>query len=291
VKSYLDNLSENLGNICNELADFLSTLEIKEFINDSDSGIVIMFPQFYYSSETNNEQKKIQFKLKTLFNEWIEHFLLLFKDAPDITNNEIKATIKYIKCKIELESDWGLSDDPKKNIKRIKEEFQKFQNLLCIHHSQPSHNLIIPDTNSLIICPEFSGYRDILNIETPTIILLPTVLSELDKLKVEHKNPDCREKAKSVIKRIKGLRNQGDLLSGVTFDKNICIKAIAKEPNFSRTLDWIDKENNDDRIIASILEIQRFYPSDITILVSADINLQNKATLAKIPFLEPPILE
>ena len=55
------------------------------------------------------------------------------------------------------------------------------------------------------------------------------------------------------------------------------------------TLGWLDPSNNDDRIIANALELQRTYPSDKVVLVTGDINLQNKAELAKLPYAEPPI--
>ncbi|MDP2766348.1 MAG: PIN domain-containing protein [Candidatus Methanoperedens sp.] len=63
---------------------------------------------------------------------------------------------------------------------------------------------------------------------------------------------------------------------------------IAQEPNFNETLHWLDSSNNDDRIIASVLEIQRANPSATVVLVTSDINHQNKAEMANLPFLEPP---
>ncbi len=66
---------------------------------------------------------------------------------------------------------------------------------------------------------------------------------------------------------------------------------VATEPDFEHTLHWLDNGNSDDRIIASALEIQVRNPSDTVILVSSDINLQNKAEMANLPYLEPPTRE
>ena len=66
---------------------------------------------------------------------------------------------------------------------------------------------------------------------------------------------------------------------------------IATEPNFNKTLGWIDSENNDDRIIANALELQINNPSDNLILVTTDINLQNKAQMANLTVYDIDELE
>lgn len=132
------------------------------------------------------------------------------------------------------------------------------------------------------------SYKKIADQEDFIFIIVPTVLEELDKLKIMHRDLDFKEKVKKTIKRIKGYRNQGDLLKGVKVDKKIIVKMLAKEPNFDTTLRWLDKLNNDDRIIASALEIQRKHPASLVILVTADMNLQNKSAMASLFFEEPP---
>ena len=52
---------------------------------------------------------------------------------------------------------------------------------------------------------------------------------------------------------------------------------IASKPNFTQPLNWPDSENMDDRIIASALEIQKVKQNSLIIIVTGDINLQNKA--------------
>jgi predicted ribonuclease YlaK len=148
--------------------------------------------------------------------------------------------------------------------------------------------ILIPDTNALLYNP---------NIETWSfpetskllLILLPTVLSELDNLKVNHRNEDVRKKSESLIKRIKEYRRRGNLLSGITIVKDkIKIQALAIEPDMQNSLPWLDLNNSDDRIIAAIIEVMRLYPKSMVAVVSRDINFQNKADFARIPFVEPP---
>jgi predicted ribonuclease YlaK len=51
---------------------------------------------------------------------------------------------------------------------------------------------------------------------------------------------------------------------------------------------WLDPENVDDRIIASVFEVQRLQPSSAVVLVTGDISLQTKAEAAAIPWAEIP---
>ena len=87
---------------------------------------------------------------------------------------------------------------------------------------------------------------------------------------------------------IKGYRKQGHLLKGVTVHKSIQIKMVAKEPDFTKLYGWLDQSNMDDRLIASTLEAIREYPTGNVVLVTGDINLQNKAEIAGIAYSEPP---
>lgn len=152
---------------------------------------------------------------------------------------------------------------------------------------EDSDILIIPDTNSIIQYPDPLTYEKIGNTKSFNIVILPTVLSELDKLKINHRNEDCRKKVKSVIKRLKGYRKQGNILEGVIVHKTITLKMIATEPDFRITLNWLDPTNNDDRIISNGLELQTKYPSNRLIFVSSDINFQNKAEMANLEIFDP----
>jgi predicted ribonuclease YlaK len=54
------------------------------------------------------------------------------------------------------------------------------------------------------------------------------------------------------------------------------------------TLPWLDAANDDDRLLASFLEVMRQFPHSAVLLVTRDINLQNKAEFANVCFIEPP---
>ena len=147
---------------------------------------------------------------------------------------------------------------------------------------------VVPDTNALLHNPALDSWR-FEESRTFTIVLTPAVLSELDLLKINHRNEDVRRKAERLIRQIKEYRRRGRLAEGVTLVRDVSrIQSIATEPNFAESLSWLDPNNQDDRLLASYIEVMRIRPRSPVLLVTADINLQSKAEFAGLPYQEPP---
>jgi hypothetical protein len=112
----------------------------------------------------------------------------------------------------------------------LRGDVSPFQDVLSVFDMTGADEvLVVPDTNALLDAPDPVPYRGCVDQDSFTFVLIPTVLGELDRLKIEHRNPDVREKAQKAITRIKGWRLQGSLLNGVTVDKLITVKALAAE--------------------------------------------------------------
>jgi hypothetical protein len=231
----------------------------------------------------------LQMELEKEFSAWYEHITLLYSSAsPEILRQITDLHDRLIDL-IRKNNGWNVPDSIQAAKDLFHKEAQNVDELLSIFEEKICPEVIIvPDTNSLIARPDFMTYASIARQEKFTIVLVPTVLEELDKLKTHYRDQEFRNKVDSVIARIKGIRNQGFVQNGVTVNKSITLKMIAPEPNFSNTLGWLQKDNFDDRIIASVLEIQRNYPTSIVILTTSDINLQNKAEMANLPYEETP---
>jgi hypothetical protein len=56
----------------------------------------------------------------------------------------------------------------------------------------------------------------------------------------------------------------------------------------AESLPWLDPSNRDDRFLASRFGIVRSHPRRAVTIVTRDINPQNKADFASLPFVEPP---
>ncbi|MBZ0173512.1 MAG: hypothetical protein K8E66_14100, partial [Phycisphaerales bacterium] len=111
-------------------------------------------------------------------------------------------------------------------------------------YSPDGEAMVIPDTNALILGVPL-GQWSFEWCEAFTVVLTPTVLAELDELKIAHRNPDVRTKAERVIRQIKEYGRRGDLRVGVPIlSGRITARAIAVEPRMDESLPWLDAVNN-----------------------------------------------
>jgi hypothetical protein len=294
LKSFIARYKSDVQDLNEATLCLLNLSSIRVFRNDPRSGVVILAPTHYWAKlEPDGEvaQAKTILQSDELFNR----LDLLFEGKPQTitdkynnlknyfvhtirrttTNWSVPATINEAKAKLKMNSD------------ELKSLLDWLESLGC------NDILIIPDTNALIINHKIETYGGLVgDIERWTVIVTSTVLKELDELKVKSNNHEFREKVKKTINYLKGLRNQGDIINGLTLYKDtVTIKMIPVEPNMDKTLPWLDKDNNDDRIIASCFDIQIRNPASSVILMTADINLQTKAQLARLPILEPEPIE
>lgn len=160
--------------------------------------------------------------------------------------------------------------------------------LLKLHDDFPGETVVVPDTNALIGNPAIVDWS-FEKFEKFRVVILPTVISEIDHLKIAHEKEAVRKKAQSLIRRFKDYRNRGKLTEGVILRKGVStLQAIAIEPNMEEALPWLDPSNADDRILAGVLEVAKMRPHSNVVLITADLNMQNKAELAELPYLEPP---
>lgn len=253
--------------------------------NAGNSGVIFIGASVYH---WRTKDEKSQILAKEHYRKFYENFELLFENAHPNTLKKIQKSDKKILNLIEQNKAPSSIESGKTQFRNETKIFRDFLSLLT---SETKKNIIVPDTNSIIQFPNPSSYKSISSSEEFDFVILPTVLSELDKHKITHRNDDFRKKVTSVVKRLKGYRKQGNVLEGVTVDKTVTVKMIATEPNFNKTLSWIDSENNDDRIIANVLELQINCPSDNVVLVTSDINLQNKAQMANLTVFDTDDLE
>ena len=289
MHSFAERLLHELDKVEALMLELLDTSTIERFRNDPDSGIIIVAPPYYWG-KADEQQQRLQMILKQAYLDWFERFQMLFDYASEEVHAEIDATHKSIMGWIDkTDRNWDVPPTIDEAKKKSAEKMSVFRRLIRLSTaSSETRIVLVPDTNALIAVPDFVSYTNVAGQDAFQVVIVPTVLAELDHLKVTHRDAEFREKVNAVIRRIKGLRQQGSLLEGVTVNKTIQIKMVAAEPRFDRTLKWLDKGNNDDRIIASALEIQKAEPSALVVVVTSDINLQNKAEMARLPYAEPP---
>lgn len=288
VKSYVQRLQEQMKEIEEKTMELLDASSISHFHNDPYSSIVVIGPTNYWG-DTDERQKRLQIEVLKLYRPWIEHIRLLFSGASDEVSKQISETDTFVMHWVQKKSSWDVPASIGEAKSVFSRKIQSFVDLLKMLGFPKQHKIIVvPDTNALALCPDFASYERVAGQPEFALVIMPTILSELDQLKVAARDESFRRKVKSIITRIKGLRAQGSLLKGVTVNKTVSVRMEAREPDFKHSLSWLDSSNNDDRLLASILELQRQEPSAVVILSTSDLNLQNKAEMAYVPFVEPP---
>lgn len=278
-------LEVHFQKVVSDLKHLLEEIKVR-FVDLSSLNVAVLAPSYYWN-QRSPEQENTRIRIKRDYESFSEMLSLLLARAPNDIVRRFKDRDKRFRMWMELESNWGLSENMRDNLRQFEDGAKNVADLLSIFRQGPDREtLLIPDTNSLLVNCDPVAYRNIAPQKTFTFLLLPSVMGELDKLKYLHRNPEVRDKAEKAIKRIKGWRNQGSLMDGVVVDKTINVRAWHKEPDMNNTLSWLDGAVQDDRIVASVLLAQAENTSAVVYLVTGDINLQNKADAAFISVLE-----
>jgi len=291
----MDSMIETILKKVNILKDLINAVldhsKILRVNKNYSAEIVVVQPDYTWA-KLDDEGRLAQDKALRYFAKLFESIDYLFEEKhKDLKHqvNEIKDAYRYWIERNKRGWDWGLPSDIQEVRADLDTKTEKLKELMeWLKGTSPSGYILIPDTNSLIMNPEINTYGQKIGLNSNNyyVVYIPTVLSELDRLKVVHRDDTFRKKVESVIKRIKGYRSQGNIHDGITVYETITVKMIAAEPNMNSTLPWLNSDNNDDRIVATCLELQREYAGSIVMLITADINLQNKAQMALLPFGE-----
>lgn len=286
-QSFQQRLTDELERIENGILALWQKTKIVEFRNDPNSQVVFFVHPFYWEKLPIEHRAK-QARLLGQHRHWYELFSRCHARHSSDMLESLSETNKHVIAAIELESDWGTAGTYDENRIQLAARVQEFRDLLGQHSRIEPDFTLIPDTNALLKCADPARYRSVVDTDRFRFVIVPTVLSELDGLKRTRASQSVGEKAEKAIRTIKGLRQQGSVLSGVTVAKTITVQMIAVEPRMAALPSWLDSENQDDRIIGSVLEIQCAEPSTTVVLVTDDMNLQNKAEMAFLPWAEPP---
>jgi hypothetical protein len=191
-------------------------------------------------------------------------------------------TIRY---NIEL-SNYLLQDrEPNKIIGSSFSIIEGQYNYVAGRFPEPSGKVyLVPDTNALIRSPSLASWN-FEDISSFVLLLTPTVLEELDKLKVSEKL-ELKEKAKSLVRQLKDFFGRGDAVQGVTIVKGritlMTITSKAEEVMFNNG-------NPDNQILGYMSAWMQRNLSEKLALVTDDINMMNKAVILGLPFIQAPV--
>ncbi len=241
----------------------------------------------YEFPELSLESKRLQSKLINDLHVFHSLCNVLIKKQPDQVKEKLESNFQIVREAIEQNLLTYFSSTTK-IVGAVKNAIDEIIFEISYFYS-PSEDsfIIVPDTNILLKDSSFQNWK-FDGINKFEIVLIPMLLSELDSIKMDHRNPDVRAKAQTIVKQIKEYRRRGSLLTGVIIIKDkITLKTIALEPKMEESLPWLDNNSPDDRMLAAFIEVMRTHTRSKVVLVTRDINLQNKAEFAGLYFIEP----
>jgi hypothetical protein len=253
----------------------------------SSSTLIVLGPEHYWKPLGESGQQ-LQSKVRTDCNKLHTILSTLLRSQTRSTNSSLVEHGRTVKEVVNQCGATWLTTTDEAVAKLVEAIDTQIALLSSLHDGANGEHIYVPDTNALLYNAELENW-EFDGSPGFIVILTPTVLSELDQLKVNHRNENVRQKAEGLIRRFKGYRSRGRLADGVPLRKSrSTLMTVAVEPKMDESLPWLEANNNDDRILAGFIEVMREHPRCQVILVTRDMNLQNKAEYAGLPFVEPP---
>lgn len=250
-------------------------------------GEILGVPEWEWTPCNDNVQTARMALLRRL-RGWSPRFRLLFPHAtPEITQSMEEA--------LELLHDW-LVREPGSHLvpasiaqaqRQLESTFDALVQLLALLPLDDFKVRLTVDTNSLLDNPDLCAYSASLGSRY-MVHLVPVVLREIDDLKRSGRNQNVRDWAKRADRRLKHLRTNGDVLSGVKVAGDVHAIFEYVEPASGNLPGWLDLDVPDDRLVASTLLLQSAHPGSALYVGTRDINLQTKLAAVGLPYVELP---
>jgi hypothetical protein len=297
---YISQLKSRLRKLQERFTVILQSSQLERYVRQSN-------PFASISALGSNHPKSPEIKLRWIqlppelereqnqilkdFEEWHADFIRLFSNATRDEANQLKQLYLEMDTWIKYRSGFkGVPDSPKNAIALFEATCAKFISFLDQFPSASDTSVIfVIDTSAIIDCPDVSQISRLINAVKATFIFPSTTISELDDLKTGKRDENFRRRLKTAINHLSEMMTMGNIREGIELSNGIIVKMLATEPNFSNLPKWLDPSINDDRIVASAIELQRSNPKSSIAILANDLNMQNKGGLAGIPVMKVPV--
>ncbi|OBE99008.1 PIN domain-containing protein [Mycobacterium sp. 852002-10029_SCH5224772] len=289
-ESYLERLLTELEQLQQAYLDVLDDSTIENVDPNRGGGDIAFFgyAEWGWGKSDNNLESRRMTLLRTV-REWEPRFRLLFPHPTPRVSKRLDENLGRLRKW--LVRDGKKPHDIPSTIAQAKDKLTTtVGNLRDLADLLPPDDYavrLVVDTNALIDNPDLAAYKGTLG-NRYVIHLLPVVLRELDDLKRGGRSEIVRQGAQAAERRLKGIRNNGDVRKGVRVASNIVAKFEHIEPIAENLPDWLDLTVPDDRLVASTLLLQSTHPGSAFHVATGDINLQTKLAAVGLPFVEAP---
>jgi rRNA-processing protein FCF1 len=290
MATYAENLIAELDGIAASYAEILAASEIK-YVNPNTPGGRVIFvgaPDWGWC-QSDEKLEAARMELLSRIRNWTPRLRLLFAHPTPEVAERLKDGIDHLERWLIREGgDWDLPqtiDAAQDKIRGTVADLRALTNLL------PADDYpvrLIVDTNALIDNPDLAAYTNEIG-RRYVVHLMPVVLGEIDNLKRAGRPDDLRNNARRADTRLKGIRNNGDVLKGARVAGEVIAKFEHIEPRSEDLPQWLDMDVPDDRFVAATLLLQSAHPGSAIYVATSDINMQTKLSAVGIPYVEPTV--
>lgn len=286
-RSFAERLRDDLAEIRAAFVGLLDRSSIRNVDPNRGGGVVFIgFAQWDWTPDDGLIGERT--RLLERLDEWASLLQLLHRAAVPTTQDRIDQHLGLLRDWLRRDGgDHSVPGTLEKARHKADVTFDGLIALVDLGVHGTTITMVVPDTNTLIRQPDVASYAAEVGTDDYTVVMLTTVVSELDELKDRGRTEDVRAKAAAALRRLKGLRDRGDVRVGVPVQGRTRLRMEHREVQVRSVLDWLDPDVPDDRILGGTLDLQARFPAASVVLLTADMNLQNKAAAVGLPFADP----
>ncbi|MEV8435129.1 PIN domain-containing protein [Streptomyces chartreusis] len=286
--TYVDQLLSELADIESAYTSILDNSQVRARQMDLGAVHILGHPWAWVPSTPETEASRME--LLRQVRDWAPRFRLLFP-------HPTPAVKRSMADGVQLLEDWLVREGRVKKqapqnipgaVTRVREAAAALRELVQLLPRDAWPVRVVVDTNALMDDPDVTVYQAAVDSPRYMVHLLPVVLREIDDLKRSHNRPERREAAQKADRRLKAMRDNGDVLKGARVAGDVYVVFEHIEPRADGLPSWLDLDVPDDRFIASALLLQSAHPGSKLYAVTSDINLQTKLAAVGLPYVEGP---
>lgn len=286
--TYIDNLLIELERIEEDFVTLLEASTIR-YVNPNrpGGGIVFIAAADWGWGPSDAGQNASRMELLKRIRDWQPRFDLLFPHpTPEIAKRHGQAFKLFDRWLVRSRDDYSIPADVPAAIQKLRDACGSLRDARDLVPADSFAQRLVVDTNALLDQHDLSSYVPRLGPRY-MVHVLPVVLREIDELKRAGRIETVRDAAKGADRRLKSLRDNGDVLTGARVSGDVWAIFEHIEPKSDRLPSWLDLTVPDDRFLASTLLLQSAHPGSALSVATSDLNLQTKLAAIGIPFVEP----
>lgn len=288
---YTESLMAELDVIADAFEGILDRSSIENIDPNRGGGGDVMFLGFptHGWEASDNELEAMRMALLTQVRDWAQRFQLLFPSPTAQVKKRHDDAIALLENWLDRgkkgrHSVPGTVAAAKAELAATVGTLRDARELLP---GDDFRQRLVVDTNALMDEPDLAAYVPALG-RRYMVHVLPVVLRELDDLKRGGRQEAQREAARKADRRLKGLRDNGDVRNGARVSGDVWVVFEHIEPRGDGLPIWLELGVPDDRFAASTLLLQSEHPGSSIVVATSDLNLQTKLAALSLPFVEPP---